>query len=185
VDRERDGDGAVDAIVDEPLVDAVDGSGVGVDTNAYGYEHEGDVSRLGVSTHRSVGVVKGEVSVCVRVRPMNSMERQTKQSEAWSTRDNIIFQTYLPNEIAGNTVTKDGTSMRNGLVLKQQPKPMSYMFDHIFTEQTDNQHIFRLIGRPILDNSMIGYHGCVFAYVHTTHTHTHTHTRARATQREQ
>jgi hypothetical protein len=97
------------------------------------------------------------VAVCVRLRPMNAMEKMTRQKNAWSVKDNIIFQSFVPETQA-----------------KTQPKPASYMYDHIFTEERNNEEIYQSIGEPILSNTMQGYHGCIFAYGQTSSGKTHT-----------
>ena len=91
------------------------------------------------------------VSVSVRVRPLNSMERHTNQVIAWSVKDGIIFQTYMPETTSKST-----------------PKPASHMYDHIFTDNTTNDQLYTRIGEPILNNCMLGYHGCIFAYGQTS-----------------
>ncbi|GAB5367896.1 hypothetical protein AAMO2058_001271300 [Amorphochlora amoebiformis] len=106
------------------------------------------------------------VNVCVRVRPLNNLEKRTGQVEAWSIEGKEIFQTYLPWE---EGKSKNG---RDGPTKKQQA--VNFRFDKIFNPGESNEDVHKHVGTTVVDFVMKGYHGCLFAYGQTSAGKTHT-----------
>ena len=91
------------------------------------------------------------VTVCVRVRPLN--EREKKQG-----LDCVI-------NMEGNRTTIDN----------QHGKVHKFFFDYSFWSANrdddhfaDQEYIFDKIGSPLLDRCMEGYNCCLFAYGQTS-----------------
>jgi centromeric protein E len=110
---------------------------------------------------------KEKVSVCVRVRPLNQIEKRSAQVEAWGVKDGqCVYQTWLPAD------TSVGATM--GADKKQAPKPLFFVYDQVFDHECDNTHVFDHVGRHVVEGTMQGYHGCIFAYGQTSSGKTYT-----------
>ncbi len=44
---------------------------------------------------------------------------------------------------------------------------LDYYFNHVFDENINQQDIFRLVAKPVIDNCLSGYNGTIFAYGQT------------------
>ena len=108
------------------------------------------------------GEQKVRVNVCVRVRPMNKLELQTKQVEAWGVDGKEIFQTFTPWDKAPR-----GPKGR----AKDSP---SFKFDKIFLPDETNADVHDETGSKVIEYVMKGYNGCIFAYGQTSAGKTHT-----------
>eukprot|EP01006_Ploeotia_vitrea_P045200 TRINITY_DN66919_c7_g2_i2.p1 TRINITY_DN66919_c7_g2~~TRINITY_DN66919_c7_g2_i2.p1 ORF type:complete len:683 (+),score=401.25 TRINITY_DN66919_c7_g2_i2:24-2072(+) len=105
------------------------------------------------------------VTVCVRVRPLNRLEIRTSQGEAWSFHeDKEIRQEFMP---------EDKQARASGRKEKKK-KPIHFAYDHLFTPDKNNRDIYETIGSPIVSGAMKGYHGCIFAYGQTSSGKTYT-----------
>ena len=50
----------------------------------------------------------------------------------------------------------------------------SYSFDHVFDPKTNNYEVFNTVARPIIDSSVSGFNGTIFAYGQTSSGKTYT-----------
>ncbi|EFN57204.1 hypothetical protein CHLNCDRAFT_10198, partial [Chlorella variabilis] len=47
------------------------------------------------------------------------------------------------------------------------PEPHTFSFDYVAGDATNQETIFTVTGKPIVDNCLAGYNGCIFAYGQT------------------
>ncbi|KAK3263260.1 hypothetical protein CYMTET_27925, partial [Cymbomonas tetramitiformis] len=90
------------------------------------------------------------VKVVIRVRPLNSRE----------------------NETGGDSCLQ--VSGTHSLRLLAHPEPQQFTFDHVASNSTTQEALFRVAGRPIVDNCLAGYNSSIFAYGQTGSGKTHT-----------
>ncbi|XP_039297338.1 centromere-associated protein E [Nilaparvata lugens] len=94
-----------------------------------------------------------KIKVAIRVRPLIEREKNEGLQLRWTTEDNKIYQIDPAN----------GKS-----------KGDAYTFDHIFGSSESNDKVFDTIIKPIIDASMQGFNGTVFAYGQTSSGKTYT-----------
>jgi len=119
---------------------------------------------------------KTRVMVTVRMRPISEKEKKAGQQEAWCIRNNsTIFQTFMsdtplysPPGISLVPPAASTTGPASG------PKPLAFVYDHIFTPERTNSHVFDRMGKPLVENAMNGVNGVLFAYGQTAAGKTHT-----------
>lgn len=51
--------------------------------------------------------------------------------------------------------------------IASHPEPHSFAFDHVAPEATTQAEMFALAGKPVVDNCLGGYNGCLLAYGQT------------------
>jgi len=95
---------------------------------------------------------------------MNRLELRTGQKPGWVVDDQSVTQTYLP---------EDHQSNRFGSKHKAK-EPIHYVYDHVFNTDSDNNFIYDMIGAPVVESCMRGFHGCMFAYGQTSSGKTYT-----------
>lgn len=93
------------------------------------------------------------MKVSVRVRPLSDKEKSENLKIHWKTDGNSIFQI---DPFTG------------------RPKSDAFHFDHIFNESRSNNEVFEEVVKPIVDASMQGFNGTVFAYGQTSSGKTYT-----------
>ncbi|XP_013397459.1 kinesin-like protein KIN-7L [Lingula anatina] len=91
------------------------------------------------------------INVAVRVRPLIQREQTSGQKISWLVRDNTVTQ--LENEKQVGT---------------------SYVFDHVFDQHETNMDIYDQVAMGIVEESMKGFNGTIFAYGQTSSGKTHT-----------
>ena len=84
------------------------------------------------------------IQVCVRVRPLNATEQQRPQ------------QPCLAVDEANNRI-----------VFGSGDQQQTFTYDHVGGEHVEQQTLFEKIAKPIADNCLKGYNGCIFAYGQT------------------
>eukprot|EP00466_Bigelowiella_natans_P016332 jgi/Bigna1/91436/estExt_fgenesh1_pg.C_1000063 len=118
------------------------------------------------------------VNVCVRVRPLNALEKRTKQVDAWSYGNDEIFQTYIPwdkdKESKRKSKKKEVELSASFVSVSWRTRAMNFRFDKIFLPEENNEDIHDYVGTKVVDFVMKGYHGCLFAYGQTSAGKTHT-----------
>ncbi|CAK0736757.1 hypothetical protein CVIRNUC_000798 [Coccomyxa viridis] len=82
------------------------------------------------------------LKVMVRIRPLNARELETGGQKCISQSND-----------------------RSLRVLTSEPQ--HYTFDAVAGEDADQDVIFQVAGRPIVENCLAGYNSCIFAYGHT------------------
>ncbi len=89
------------------------------------------------------------IKVCIRVRPLNSRESQEDPKSYIQTIPNqpscLIFFDQKDNK----------------------PESKVFNFDWVAGEESTQQDIFELIGKPMVDRCLEGYNCCIFAYGQT------------------
>lgn len=103
----------------------------------------------------------GHIKVVVRVRPLNTREKDRGATCIVSMRDE---QTTL-------TPPSD-TNARGRTTSSSDPKTFAFdksywSFDKTSSEYASQQTVFDHLGRPLLDNAFGGYNNCIFAYGQT------------------
>lgn len=83
------------------------------------------------------------MQVVVRVRPVNHREEE------------------LGGLVCLQHLSKDT------LRVMAYPEALTFRFDHIAGEASDQAGIFRVAGQPVVENCLSGYNSCVFAYGQT------------------
>lgn len=106
------------------------------------------------------------VQVSVRVRPLVHAEQERCEPLAWRWGEhNTISQDpqYIPKRAAYN---KEGECPSSA--------PAGYTFDHLYTPDSSNQHIYESNVHNIVHQTLQGYHGSVFTYGQTSSGKTYT-----------
>ncbi|CAE8600532.1 unnamed protein product [Polarella glacialis] len=136
---------------DVPLRDGRDSVGVvGVDSDVH--DAGGRRGRLA-----SVGdEVPQAVSVCVRVRPMSSMESAEGQSKV------VHVELDKPG----------GLSLTSPQKRHRRVEP--FLFDTVLPDSAGQSDVYRMLGEPVVMGVADGYHGCIFAYGQTGSGKSHT-----------
>ena len=100
------------------------------------------------------------MSVCVRVRPLNRLEKRTGQKVAWEADEanGVVRQTHMPEQRASYRPNS-----------KHKPRePICMPFDHVFGPDDPNERVYERVASKVVRACMSGYHGCVFAYGQTS-----------------
>uniref|UniRef100_A0A7S3Y799 Kinesin motor domain-containing protein n=1 Tax=Lotharella globosa TaxID=91324 RepID=A0A7S3Y799_9EUKA len=113
-----------------------------------------------------------KINVCVRVRPLNQLEKRTKQVDAWSYSNNEIYQTVIPWDKESKSPSKATT--RRMSVSGSKESAVNFRFDKIFLPAEKNDCVHEFVGTKVVDFVMKGYHGCLFAYGQTSAGKTYT-----------
>mmetsp|Transcript_8679 Transcript_8679/g.36164 ORF Transcript_8679/g.36164 Transcript_8679/m.36164 type:complete len:1406 (+) Transcript_8679:84-4301(+) len=92
------------------------------------------------------------VSVAVRVRPLNSRELEHQAESAWLMEDQTITQQNA----------------------KGRPIGTRYTFDHLFGPGCNTRSIYDDVAHDIIASAMEGFNGTIFAYGQTSSGKTHT-----------
>ncbi|XP_059314093.1 kinesin-like protein KIN-12D [Lycium ferocissimum] len=90
------------------------------------------------------------VQVLIRVRPLNSMERSTQGYSRCLKQESAQCITWI-----GQPETR-------------------FTFDHVACETINQETLFRMVGLPMVENSLSGYNSSIFAYGQTGSGKTHT-----------
>ncbi|KAK9830576.1 hypothetical protein WJX81_000359 [Elliptochloris bilobata] len=83
------------------------------------------------------------LKVVVRVRPMSERELDAGGQKCLAQQSQQVLKVLL------------------------HPEPQVFTFDIVAGEAADQDAIFRVAGRPIVENCMSGYNSCIFAYGQT------------------
>ncbi|XP_014208522.1 kinesin-like protein KIN-7G [Copidosoma floridanum] len=92
--------------------------------------------------------VPTNVQVAIRVRPLMERELKKNQKSQWTLVDKIINS--------------------------KKRKNYSFQFDHVFDPREKNVDVFQSVVRPVVDATVKGFHGTVFAYGQASSGKTHT-----------
>lgn len=106
------------------------------------------------------------VQVSVRIRPLVQAELEREDPLAWLWGEhNTISQDpqYIPKRAAYN---KDGDCLSIA--------PAGYTFDHLYSPDSTNEHIYTSNVHNIVQQTLKGYHGSVFTYGQTSSGKTYT-----------
>ncbi|XP_078442016.1 phragmoplast orienting kinesin 2 [Wolffia australiana] len=90
------------------------------------------------------------VQVVIRIRPINSMERELYGYNRCLKQDNA------------QSISWSGQSDNR------------FTFDHVACETINQEAFFRVVGLPMVENCISGYNSCIFAYGQTGSGKTHT-----------
>ena len=63
-----------------------------------------------------------------------------------------------------NSVMEVLPSMPNTLNLKAKPLPMPFTFDAVLGEDSTQEQMFMVVGRPLAEAALRGFNSTVFAY---------------------
>lgn len=113
-----------------------------------------------------VDISSSTVQVSVRVRPLVHAEQEREESVAWLWGDHKTISQdpqFIPKRAAYN---KDGECPSTA--------PAGYTFDHMYTPDHSNQHIYETNVHNIVRQTLDGYHGSVFTYGQTSSGKTYT-----------
>ena len=97
------------------------------------------------------------VRVIVRFRPLNQIEKDSKQGTCVSMDDKTI-------DFVGNV--DDDPSAKS---MEQK-----FAFDHVFGLKATQHEIFDIVAKPVLGHAFNGYNATIFAYGQTGSGKTHT-----------
>jgi hypothetical protein len=86
------------------------------------------------------------LQVSVRVRPLNSRERERSEKVAWICEDGTTFSEI---DLEGIGQVKD------------------YKFNRVFPNSSTNLEVYQETASPIIQKAVKGLNGCVFAYGQT------------------
>ena len=92
------------------------------------------------------------VKVAVRVRPLNSKEKNNNAKSIIS-----IDQSHIPNQI---TVSGVGDSSNHY-------NEKCFAFDYVFSEKDSQEQVYNQCSRTIVKSVLDGYNGTIFAYGQT------------------
>ncbi|XP_069689418.1 centromere-associated protein E-like [Periplaneta americana] len=93
-----------------------------------------------------------KIKVAVKVRPLIEREESEGFALHWHVKNDTIFQIDNEGKQKGDT----------------------FSFDHVFDTGINNSHVFNTIARPIVDSSVVGFNGTIFAYGQTSSGKTYT-----------
>ncbi len=98
------------------------------------------------------------IKVCVRVRPL--LNDEITESVVWQWKENSITPIPWHQRNQGGS---------NGTMEYSMANPnATFTFDHLFTPDHTNTHIFQDVIKEIVTSGMNGYHGSVFTYGQTS-----------------
>ena len=100
-------------------------------------------TKKGASKKKKSGEKKeAHVSVTVRIRPLNGLEKKTGQFAAWGYMKNQVYLTAKPKG-------KRNAQFANSF----------FTLDKVFSPKTSNEAVFEGVGGPMMDDVMSGFHG--------------------------
>ena len=113
------------------------------------------------------------ISVCVRVRPLNDKEKKVKSALGWvvdHSGTNIAQVHHKANE------RKRASSASEGLptTATTAGDEHKYSFDKIYDETWGTKHIYEDVCVPVVDSVVEGFNGTIFAYGQTSSGKTYT-----------
>ena len=121
------------------------------------------------------------ISVCVRVRPLNEKERE--EGVGWvvdhaGTRITVVDHSNNNNSASG-TRTSTGNSgsfaaQQTDLGASLGDTLKSYSFDKVYDETWGTKHIYDDVCLPVVDSVVDGFNGTIFAYGQTSSGKTYT-----------
>ena len=91
------------------------------------------------------------ITVCLRIRPSNALERDLKCKDIWTSTKNSVSE-RLENGVQGAT----------------------YTYDHVFASGTPTLELHNRMVVPILGSLLEGFNGSLFAYGQTSSGKTYT-----------
>jgi centromeric protein E len=101
------------------------------------------------------------IQVAVRVRPILDREAELKgPSESWRAIPHAAQVVRLGRPSAGAGGAATG--------------PAAFYFDYVFGKESSNEDVYLQVARPLVEGSLNGYNGTVFAYGQTSSGKTHT-----------
>jgi hypothetical protein len=75
----------------------------------------------------------------------------------------VYISPHLSTHHAGERmVTHQPTA--DTLILHANPEHMGFTFDHVAPPSATQEHMFKVVGRPIVDNCVAGFNSTIFAY---------------------
>jgi hypothetical protein len=92
------------------------------------------------------------VKVAIRVRPFNRREKDLKA------------ESVVDVAADGRTISMEDS--RAGAAAKDDAKK-SFVFDHVYGWDTKQSSVYEDLGRPMVEASLRGYNGTIFAYGQT------------------
>eukprot|EP00871_Galdieria_phlegrea_P003206 jgi/Galph1/3887/GphlegSOOS_G2518.1 len=113
-----------------------------VSTLAKSIEEEGNGDDWQAKLEESANSDNQCVRVVIRVRPLNTREKDTT----------LCLK-----------VSKDGRSV----TIQDKGKPRQFTFDSIFSINEKQQNVFNNVAKPVIDSCFQGYNGTIFAYGQT------------------
>ena len=97
------------------------------------------------------------ISVSVRLRPLNGRELKMKQSERWRAMSK--FSSIVQTDASGTPLKQEGTT---------------FSYDNVFDKKASTTQIFDKVGRAIVSGTLDGVNGTIFAYGQTSSGKTYT-----------
>lgn len=96
-----------------------------------------------------VGSSYDQISVCIRIRPLNERESKLNPISAWGTSNNSLYQCNAKTgaPVPGSTV---------------------YSFDHVYDSSTSTSTVYEQVAQRIVQSVVEGYNGTIFAYGQTS-----------------
>ena len=97
------------------------------------------------------------ISVSVRLRPLNGRELKMKQTERWRALSK--FSSIVQTDASGQPLQQDGAT---------------FSYDNVFDQKSSTTQIFDKVGRAIVNGTLSGVNGTIFAYGQTSSGKTYT-----------
>ena len=97
------------------------------------------------------------ISVSVRLRPLNGRELKMKQTERWRALSK--FSSIVQTDSGGAALKQDGAT---------------FSYDNVFDKTSTTTQIFDKVGRGIVNGTLDGVNGTIFAYGQTSSGKTYT-----------
>ena len=94
------------------------------------------------------------ITVAVRVRPLNAKEVQRNSWSCLSLQEGRQINVIDPDEKMGGV----------DYLRLDKTKDKSYAFDHALDESMSQEDVFRCTTQGLLPGLLLGYNSCVFAY---------------------
>ena len=116
----------------------------------------GQLERSGaglLGVHTTLDAMAENISVSVRIRPLNNREKESDQKEAWRV-------------VGGTNVVPSEHHSRPGT----QP----FTFDHVFDGPCETTDVYDRCAKSIMASALQGHNGTIFVYGQTSSGKTHT-----------
>lgn len=111
------------------------------------------------------------ISVCVRVRPLNEKERERGLGWVVNHAGTVISATNPSSSSAAAESLPEGTG---GVAAGHGTGEHKYSFDRIYDETWGTRNIYEDVCVPVVQSVVEGFNGTIFAYGQTSSGKTYT-----------
>jgi Kinesin motor domain len=122
----------------------------------------------GPNNAASVGGKQENVKVAIRVRPFNRREKDLGAKSVVEIGEEGKSITII-DPSSGSTSAGAAASAGQGSNKEKDDGKKTFFFDHVYGSETPQIDVYTQIAKPIVDQSLKGYNGTIFAYGQVSH----------------